>query len=467
MNNQLYIASESGHAVPAISINESFREREVSPSQARPRGDSAAFFFLCLFTIAVYARPEDIFPSLSQLHLTFLCGLCAGLAYVAAHLSANAHFLWSRELRLILLLSAWYVAGLPFALWRGGSFQVLTQAWLKTLVIFFLLTQTLVTLDRIRRLLWSIILCELVVTALSIARPSSSMWIGERMHGVNLGILGWNFLGIAAAVTIPYIAALSVAQRSLIKSSLLAGTFLSMMWMLGLTASRSGFMSVVFSLAVTWLLIFRGSARGRIVGVGLAAIMLISISMAPKVFWERLRTLWDTPEITTSEVAASANESKEDHLTALTQSIQYTFEHPVFGLGLGNFDIASGTDVGQPSAWRGTHNTFTQVSSEAGIPALLLFVALLVTSIRSMKRIGGALAPSSEGVELRLMARATLASLISFGFGAFFAHIAYEYYLFYSVAIAVGIQQVARATQPVTITDNLPSNSEATAVTWA
>ncbi|HLQ52051.1 MAG TPA: hypothetical protein VK129_11165, partial [Terriglobales bacterium] len=46
-----------------------------------------------------------------------------------------------------------------------------------------------------------------------------------------------------------------------------------------------------------------------------------------------------------------------------------------------------------------------------------------------------------------LMARATLASLLSFSFGAFFAHLAYEYYFFYPVAIAVGLQHVARTTR--------------------
>src|SRR5207249_4894978 len=218
------------------------------------------------------------------------------LAYFGALARGSARFLWSLELRTVLFLTLWYIGGIPFALWRGGSFEVITHTWLKTLFIFFLLTQTLVTAERIRKLLWAIILSELFVTAFSIIQSSRVTWVGERMSGVNLGILGWNFLGIAGAVTIPNLVSIFLSSRAL------------------------------------------------------------PASMA----------------------AASAKESADDHFAALDQSIRYTLEYPIFGLGLGNFGVASGTDVGRPEAWRTTHNTYTQISSEAGIPALMLFVGLLL-----------------------------------------------------------------------------------------
>jgi O-antigen ligase len=327
----------------------------------------------------------------------------------------------------------------------------LIDVWLKTLLLFFLLTQTLVTLERIRKLLWAIILSELAVTSLSIVLSSRAIWLGDRMLGLNLGILGWNFLGIAEAVTIPYIAAIFVARRSVLETSVLATALISMTWMLVLTASRSGFLDVVFSTALTSLLVLRGSSRGRIIGVGIALALLVAISLAPHVFWQRLGTVWEGPGTSTNEAAASARQSEEERATLLTQSLKYTLEHPFFGLGLGNFVVANGTDVGQPGAWEGTHNTFTEISSEAGLPALFLFLGLLATALRNIKRIGKTFFNNPEGLELNLMARATLASLLSFAFGALFAHLAYEYYLFYLVAIGVGMQQVARTMQAISL----------------
>jgi O-antigen ligase len=163
------------------------------------------------------------------------------------------------------------------------------------------------------------------------------------------------------------------------------------------------------------------------------------------VFWERLGTIWNGSGPYVDAVQASAEESTQDHLAVLSRSIDYTLDHPIFGLGLGNFEVASGLDLGQPSAWMGTHNTFTQVSSEAGIPALGLLLGLLVTAILKMRKISRACTWNPDSVGLLLMSRATLASLLSFVFGAFFAHLAYEYYLFYPVAIAVALHQIARA----------------------
>jgi O-antigen ligase len=421
----------------AIAVQEMARPAEPV------RSAKAGFLFLWLFTVVVYARPEDMFPALGELHLTFAFGICSGLAFLVAVMSGGARVFWSRELQLVLLLTAWYIAGLPFAFWRGGSLQVFVSLWLKTLFIFFLLTQTLTTLQRIRRLLWAIILSELFVTSFSIVESSRVVWVGGRMLGVNLGMLGWNFLGIAAAVTVPYIAAVFVLRRSLVTTTLLAATFFSMLWMVVLTASRGGLLNVIFSIVLTAVLIVRDSSRSRIVGAGIVLALVCVISLAPHLFWQRLETMWTSSESYGNQVAASAQESAEDRVAVLQRSIDDTVEHPLFGLGLGNFEVARGADLGPSSAWVGTHNTFTQISSEAGIPALLLFVALLITSLLGMRRISRAFSDSAENRELNLMAKATLASLLAFVFGAFFAHLAYEYYFFYPVAIAAGIKQVA------------------------
>jgi O-antigen ligase len=395
----------------------------------------------------VYARPEDIFPLLAQLHLTFVFGFCAGLAYLATRLS-GVRVVWTNELRVVLLLSGWYLLGLPFALWRGGSFQVFVQVWLKTVLIFFLLTQALRTLARIRGLLWAIILSELVVTGFSVIETSKVIWVGGRLLGVSQGILGWNFLGIAAATTIPYIAALFVVRRSLTTTILLFATSVSMLWMLVQTASRGGLLTVVFSVGLTVLLVLRGSLRGRLVAAGIVLALFAAVAFAPRILWQRLETILDSSGIYSDQVAASAAASQEDHIAVLTRSIHYTLEHPVFGLGLGNFQVASGTWLNQPSAWVGTHNTFTEVSSEAGIPALMMFVGLLLITVRNMRRVRRIPATSPQRMELNLMARATLASLLSFAFGALFVHLAYEYYFFYQVAIAAAVRRLASTGSP-------------------
>ena len=123
-------------------------------------------------------------------------------------------------------------------------------------------------------------------------------------------------------------------------------------------------------------------------------------------------------------------------------------------MGIGNFGIASGIDVGQSTAWRSTHNTYAEICSEAGVPALLLFIGLIITTLRNLTKIIRTIA--AKDAELDLMARATLVSVLSFSFGAIFAHLTYEYYLYYLIAIAVGLQQRARASVELATTDWIP-----------
>lgn len=438
-------------------INESgivLRE-DAAPSTELHPGAGLSFFFVCLFVVAIYARPEDVFPSVGELHLTFLLGICAAASFLWSLVSGDASLTWSRELQLILFLTAWFAAGVPFAYWRGGSFQVLTETWLKTVLIFFLLTQTLVTLKRARVVLWAVILSELIVTIYSLAAPSELTWgcvgceagrgSGGRMVGVSNGFLYWNLVGIALGMIIPYMAALFIEKSSTLRSALLAATAVSMMWMQVLTASRSGTVVAVFSVILTSLVVCRSSPRGNVVRWGAVIALLVTICLAPGVFWERIATIVDD-SASANAVEASAAQSKDEHVDLLKRSVTLTLEHPLFGLGLGNFSVVNGSETQGPDSWMGTHNTFTQISSEAGLPALLLYVALLYAVLHNMKQVVRETNDDPQKIELNLMARASIVSLLSFILGAFFAHKAYDYYVYtVPIAVAVGVYRIAAA----------------------
>lgn len=413
------------------------------PQMTAVGGGKWLFAFLLCFTVAVYAKPEDLFSALVPLHFPMVFGICAGLTYLGSLLAGKIRLIWTRELRIVLLLTLWYVAGVPWAYWRTGSLQVLVQVWLKTLLIFFLLTQTLVNLSRIRRLLWAIILSELVVTSFSIFQGSRLASVGERLSAVNAGFLGWNYLGIAVSTTVPYIAVLFISKPRLFTRVLLLVTLISTTWMLVLTGSRGGILGIFLSVLLTSVLVLRGASRGRIILVVLTCCLLVACLLAPRVLWERLGTLWGNTE--SSAVAASAAASTEQRTTLLRRSLEYTGRHPIFGLGLGNFAALSGAETG--TDWMVTHNAFTQISCEAGIPALVLFVALLIVVLRRMSAVGKIRPKTEDENELQLMARATLVSILSFVFGCFFANLAYDYFLFYLVAVAVGLQTIASASR--------------------
>jgi O-antigen ligase len=419
--------------------------RTSSPSQAR-----WAYFFLLLFTLFLYARPNDYIRNPILSHAALVIGICAGAFYLAALIAGNAPLVWSTELTLMFLLTGWFLLGVLFSVWRSNSLDLIVQVWVRTLFIFFLITQTLLSLDRIRRLLWVIIWSELLVAGLSVVlqenateRGQHVIQNGERLGGVTLGLLSANFLGIAIGMTLPFMAVLFITRRSLLKSIVLLATCALAMWMLVLTRSRSGLLTVWVSTVLTWLLILRRRARGRVAGFVLLLIIAIAAALSPQSFWDRVGSLWNASHERTG-VVISAEESAWARKDALQHSVQFTLEHPVFGLGLGNFIVVYNSTVGKAYAWIGTHNTFTQLSSEAGIPALLLYVAMSLVLLRNLGRITRSPSNSPQAAELDLLARGTIAATLTFLFGELFAHLAYDFYFYYVIGIGICLQAVAR-----------------------
>jgi O-antigen ligase len=115
------------------------------------------------------------------------------------------------------------------------------------------------------------------------------------------------------------------------------------------------------------------------------------------------------------ENVASAYASSQLRQDLFWRSIDVTKAHPLFGVGPGNFQIISGS-------WHVSHNSFTQMSSEGGIPALILYVLILWCSfknVRSARRL-----TRGQG-ELGLLSR------------AIFASDAYQFFPYFIVAFTV------------------------------
>jgi O-antigen ligase len=394
------------------------------------------------FVFEAFVRVEDILPVVESLHVVLLLAIAATLAVAVSMASGRMRFRWTTELGLVLLLTFWFAAGIPFAFWRSGSLHLLIGDWLRSLIFFFLLTQTLTTVSRVRKIIWAVLLSELVASVVSLLlRNDPAYQLQGRFTGVNQGLLGWNFLGITLSVTIPFIAYLYVSGKSIFRTLLLLAVIGSSVWTLVLTASRGGVVGIIFSMIVSWWLVIRGSSRSLRVLVVVGLCLVVTVVKAPPVFWERLTAGSSTTQW--NETSASAASSTQERTRLLRDSITDTLRHPAFGLGIGNFAAYHGT-LGQSEGWLGPHNTFTQISAEAGIPAMLIFLCLMGSAILHMKRVSDGLSNDTENTELRLLARATLASLLSFVICGFFAHLAYAYLIYYMVGIAAGIWVIAK-----------------------
>jgi O-antigen ligase len=93
----------------------------------------------------------------------------------------------------------------------------------------------------------------------------------------------------------------------------------------------------------------------------------------------------DTGEMDTA-MATSATSSTQSRKVLLRHSLIFTMRHPLFGVGPGMFPVADDAYMKasglRKGTWLGTHNSYTQVSSELGIPAFLFFVAAVWMALK-------------------------------------------------------------------------------------
>jgi O-antigen ligase len=136
----------------------------------------------------------------------------------------------------------------------------------------------------------------------------------------------------------------------------------------------------------------------------------------------------DAAEGTTEQIAAA---SQRGRMQTLIQSIVLTAENPLFGVGPGIFSAAAAEESqeeGRRALWVETHNAYTQVSSELGIPGLIFFVGAVGGCINGLLRVRKKAAELPQFQEIHGTATWLLLAFLAFAFTSFFSSVAYQLY---------------------------------------
>ena len=211
------------------------------------------------------------------------------------------------------------------------------------------------------------------------------------------------------------------------------------------TGSRG---AIVAILAAALFVVFRGSARQKLALVVAAGALVVA---APFVVnansLERLATLLGG-EVQKHTVGDEAMQSQEERQYVLEQSLLASVTHPLLGVGMGQFSNyvgQLGKAQGRSGAalhWAETHNSFTQVSSECGTPALIFFVLGIGFSFSSVSRVYGR--ARREGYpDIANMCFCYLVSIVPYAVSIVFLANAYRLYLPAMVGLAVALSTAA------------------------
>jgi O-antigen ligase len=254
-------------------------------------------------------------------------------------------------------------------------------------------------------------------------------------------------------------------QRQAWKQILGAGAILVTLIYMLRTGSRGALLAVII-LACVSIAFGKNRIRSLLIGVPIA---LVALMLIPSSVFHRLTLVGLQPErITVNDMEdASAVASQIQRMALFRQSVTYAITHPLVGVGPGEFAVAAYGDSvkeGTQSPWLGTHNSYTEVASECGIPAFLLYVSVIVLTLVSNFRIFRRSAGLADGSDLNALAFCMFSATLVYAICTFFFHIAYSSYLpaiaGMSVALRLGTNSClwsSRTRGPLPTPANVPA----------
>lgn len=421
--------------------------------QGRTRTDWA-FVGLLAFTALLYFRPQDIFTPLRLLHLAEISaiGALGALAFNRLGRGQSVSRL-TPELVGVVGFGGVILLTAPFAVWTGGAIGTFTELYVKVLLIFLLMVNTLTSPRRVEQFTWLIVVASGYIAGravLDYARGVNLIENGRVQGSVGGMFKNPNDLALNMVAVMPLAAMLVLRPVSTARRMLAAICVVLMLGAIIATHSRSG----TVGLAAMALVLAAHLVRRRPGLVfGAALVGLLALPLAPASYWQRVASITDEKLDDTG--------SREARSILLRESLDAFVAHPLTGVGAGQFKNYN--PEGRQEAWRESHNSALQVAAELGVFGLLVFAYLvgravyapiqtrrLLKAADPRRRPGGRLAdmPALDPAEYEMLtmhAAALSAALVGWFVCALFASVAYHWTFYYLLALAAAPRDYLQA----------------------
>jgi O-antigen ligase len=367
-----------------------------------------------------------------DLYLVLVFGaVCTICAIFGGGLQRTFH---SRAAQFWLLFLFWLALDCPFSNWKADSLSsVLSYARVNFSILFIIAGFTL-TLQECYRMMTAIGLAA-VVNVLDGAE-----FVGDQARlALGFGsISNANDYAAHLLMVLPFLLWLGLTSSNRVLRVVWWGFTVAGILIGSRTGSRG---ALIAFLATILFLVLRARAPVRVgLLLSLPLLAAVLIFFLPQAVRNRYQTLFSDE----SQGNTEAEESYRGRRYLLETSMQFALLHPVFGVGPNEFLITEGAAAqkeGRHGAWQVTHNSYTQVASEDGIPAFIFFLAAMVTTFRIDHRIYARCAPIPRLNRARIATLCLMVSLVAFGVAIFFLSLAYSMYLPALTGLSVALER--------------------------
>jgi putative inorganic carbon (hco3(-)) transporter len=403
---------------------------------------SVAFVGLALFALLLYARPNDLFPEfVGAAPIAKVVAVFSLLFFVAGKLTDVRPVRYPIEVKAVFGISVLAIIFLPLATTPALTWKYWSESWIKVVIIFFLLVNLLTSWQRLRKMIGLVVICASVLAAVAIRdyRTGNLAVHSEGFDRVG-GSVGSIFadpndLATTFNIMLPLAVALALTRRGIAKAFWLT---LSIILAAGVTVtlSRGGFLGLVITSGFLWWKLFKGK---RVQGIAVLFVAtILFIPLIPGTTLARVATLTTPLE--------DSDGSRQQRFDLLKQGLQVAFTPRRLAVGLGFSNYVEVSFRSQKA-----HNSYIELLAEMGVLGFALYLTLLLSPLRSLRRIEFAAASLEKNSDRRIPSQddwkflsiGLQSSLVAYLVCSFFLSIQYSWYVYYPVAFAVSLRYLA------------------------
>jgi O-antigen ligase len=398
------------------------------------------FTFALVFTFLRFSMLHETLAVLTGIHtyLVLLAGVPAiflailggGLPRVLQHTGARYWFAFLGFMALSVLFSSW----------RGESAQVFSTYVTTDFPTLLLLGGMIVTWKECKRVVWALALSAVSTIGMQSLFASAT----SARLAFNWGTIGnANDYAAHLILLLPFLLCVVLTPSAKVLKLAAMGLLVLGLFVVLKTGSRGGLIAIGAGML---MILVRGSGRVRwILGCTAPLVLLGLVSYLPSTVTARYGDIFGNANKIVEDTTG-AEESLNARRYLLVASLEFTLHHPLFGVGPGTFSDNEGAAkvaTGGHGQWQETHNSYTQISSEVGIPAVLCYLVAILYTFLTLNRI----IVTSRRQNIPVLAATAfccMLSLTTICIAMLFLSLAYRFYLPALSGLAFALDRVMR-----------------------
>jgi O-antigen ligase len=284
------------------------------------------------------------------------------------------------------------ILGIPFAYHRGVAFNFVVLAYLVNVLFFLVFVSEVDSLKKLKTVLFVISLCTVFYGVFGLM---SGAFSGGRFE-IYGGMFDPNDIAYVLISLFPLSFYFIFHREGTLKKTLAIISIITALIVVLYSGSRGGMVGLIIVMAF-FLLTKTQRIKSSHKIVFVIAMIILFFSIRDKIDVDRYLTL--------TNVESDYNVTDEfGRVQIWKRAFELMLSNPITGVGAQCSAMAIGylrEDLGLIPKWQVVHNSFLQVGLETGFPGLILFMALIMQSLKSFSKFKKLKATSVETHEFK------------------------------------------------------------------